>query len=174
MDKRRTIATVLALILGIAAAALIMQRIGGAAGAPGLSSKAYFYDLNTGELFASDANRVPPIDAPSGALHGTTDAKAGVLAYVFKCDDAGHEHFIAWLETYKPETQRALMQSAQNKQHPLARTAGGMSPLVARVNPDAPGKVQWVDANTPAGAEILRGGAKPCPDGSAPIPLIPQ
>ena len=62
---------------------------------PGVSSKEWYYDLNTGELFESKAGQMPPIESPSGPLADGTDA--GVRAYVF-IDSSRGEQIIGFLE----------------------------------------------------------------------------
>jgi len=69
------------------------------------SKKAWFYDLNTGELFVDKADEVPPIEAPSGPLPNGQPAgvKAYVLTYVSEPNES--EKFIGFLETTNPDAQ---------------------------------------------------------------------
>lgn len=63
----------------------------------------WYYDLGSGELFATDALRVPPIEAPSGG--------EGVEAVVFscgQCDDPANRH-IAYLITTHPDNDTVQM-----------------------------------------------------------------
>lgn len=62
----------------------------------------WYYDLNTGDLFAAKAGRIPPIAAPSGPL--PNGAPAGVRAYVFSyvAEPNESERIIGFLETKDP------------------------------------------------------------------------
>ncbi len=64
--------------------------------------KEWYYDLNTGELFAAKACRMPPVAAPSGPL--ADGRQAGVRAYVFSyvSEPNDSERFIGFLETKDP------------------------------------------------------------------------
>jgi len=174
---KKTIQTVVILIVVLAAGALIIIRSGGNRPLPGMSRHAYFYDLNTGELFTAEADRIPPIDAPSGVLRGTQGDKAGVRAYVFTCgDNTESDRYIAWIETYTPEAQRAVAEQRKRPatSHPVAGPGVGFTPSrIARVNPESPGDVRWTGSDTPKGVDIVRSSTTPCADGSAPIPCVP-
>ncbi len=111
--------------------------------------KEWFYDLNTGELFADRAGQIPPIAAPSGPL---PDGKpAGVRAYVFSysLDPNSTDRFIGFLETTDPNADRS-------KLGPLdLRVPGaeqwGQGRLIRRVEDE-----QWFSANGPQGRAIMR------------------
>lgn len=65
----------------------------------------FYYDVNTGELFAAMSDRIPPITAPSDRL--MSDSLSGVRAYVYSCsscDDAS-SRFVGYLETYTLDTK---------------------------------------------------------------------
>lgn len=81
------------------------------ASGPGVTrerEKAWFYDLNTQQLFAAAGDDVPPIDAPSGAL--TDGQPAGVRAYVFSrvSEPNESERFIGYLEMFTPEGKEMI------------------------------------------------------------------
>lgn len=67
------------------------------------AGKAWFYDLNTNELFDAPATSIPPIEAPSGNLPDGTPA--GVQAVVL---EGNGERKIAYIFTYPPETKAHL------------------------------------------------------------------
>ncbi len=177
MEKKQTLVSVSVLVLAVAIAAVFITKLTGGSKLPGVSRHAYYYDLNTGELFIDDAALIPPIDAPSGVLKGTERDKAGVRAYVFTCgEDSEADRYIAWLETYTPEAQRLLTQTKPDKStHPLGGPAGGgPTPLVAQVNPDAPDKLTWTPSLSPMGVKLIHSGITPCPNGSTPKPCFPK
>ena len=77
--------------------------------------KAWFFDLNTQQLFVAGSDDVPPIDAPSGAL--TDGQPAGVRAYVFSYvnDPKVSERFIGYLEKFTPEGQKMISTIRKSK-----------------------------------------------------------
>ena len=69
--------------------------------------KAWFYDLNTAELFVDEDTKLPPIVAPSGPL--LDGQLAGVRAHVYRRGFGENQSkpFIGFLETYKTEPATA-------------------------------------------------------------------
>ena len=67
------------------------------------AGKLWFYDLNTGELFESSSEKLPPIDAPS-AKPAADGRPAGVIAHVWGCGSCEDKSkwFVAYLETLSP------------------------------------------------------------------------
>ncbi len=67
-----------------------------------LGEKEWFYDLNTGKLFAAKKGLTPPIEAPSGPLPNGRPAgvRAYVLTYAYEPNES--ERFIGFLETTDP------------------------------------------------------------------------
>lgn len=63
------------------------------------NDKAWYYDLNTGELFAGKKCLVPPVESPSGALADGTNA--GVIAHVitYADDPEASDLVVVYLET---------------------------------------------------------------------------
>ena len=49
--------------------------------------QAYFYDMNTGRVFAENSDLYAPIVAPSGDMY--QGRPAGARAYIFTCDECG-------------------------------------------------------------------------------------
>ena len=109
------------------------------------STKAWFYDLNTNELFTAKSDLTGPIEVPSGPL--PDGSPAGVKAYVFSyVDDPNEsERFIGFLEMPDPNT-------AADK--PNANLSGaelwGYGKLIRRVDDD-----QWFLANSSQGQTIV-------------------
>jgi hypothetical protein len=104
-----TLAAVVVLVLALGA--IVMQLVGG----PQIPRfDAYYYDLESDELFIAESGLYPPIEGPSGDLRG-------VKAYVLTCGDcpsnlAGMsveeiertDAFIGWFEIYESEVKQAL------------------------------------------------------------------
>ena len=77
--------------------------------------KAWFYDLNTKQLFVDEDTEIPPIAAPSGPL--PDGQHAGVRAHVY-CRGFGENQskpFIGFLETYKTEPATASDPTSEPK-----------------------------------------------------------
>lgn len=123
MNNNSAIVTVGAVaLLCVAVGLLIYESRGPSYYIP---SKAYFYDLNTGKLFAASAKDIPPIAAPSGPYHG--DKAGGVKAYIYACgscpDDLSGQTaeqleskkiYVAYLEMYTAEAKQAQEKAMQN------------------------------------------------------------
>jgi len=128
---------------------------------------AYYYDLNTGELFAAAAELTAPIRAPSGAVRGT-DEPAGVRAYVYTCGDQPSQ-YIAWLEKSSQTAQAAKNDGSAGRTHPvlleLDAGAGASSTWVALVDVESGAPIEWQPAGSQAGIGIVRGAVRACPSG---------
>ncbi|MCX5659803.1 MAG: hypothetical protein NTW19_08790 [Planctomycetota bacterium] len=140
--------------------------------APPVSRLAWFYDLNTDNLFAANAES-PPIDAPSGPQR---DGKpAGVRAYVFACGDcaAEKERQVAWLETFtvkptgpgwEPDGRRRPAAPPPPESMATPSETGGS--LVKK-----PEGIRWIRSATEQGKAIQV--VADCPDGKPPRPCKP-
>ncbi len=123
-----------------------------------LSDKAWFYDLNTGQLFVGRDDQIPPIKALSGPLRIESASgslqeggPAGVKAYVFSYapEPNESERFIGFLETTIPE-------AIKEKLKPIEPRASGAEQwgherLIRRVKDK-----KWVPANSYQGRAILK------------------
>ena len=116
------------------------------------NNKAWFYDLNTGELFTAKTDKLPPIKAPSG--HLPNGEPAGVRAYVFSYAKEPNEsdYFIGFLETFTPEAKKHLsklikLKTAKSRES-IKKLDDGR--LVRRA-----GSNQWVPANSNEGRAII-------------------
>jgi hypothetical protein len=91
VDTRRWINAKPRLIMSVAGASVLVLVVTIGLLLPGKTvkvqeyKKGWFYDLNTGELFAAKADLIAPIEAPSGEL--SQGGPAGVRAYVFSYSD---------------------------------------------------------------------------------------
>jgi len=113
-----------------------------------ISDKAWFYDLNTGELFVGRDDQLPPIEAPSGPL--PTGGPAGVKAYVFSYVDEPNEseRFIGFLEILTAKAKKERPDSI--KTGSSGAEQWGQGRLIRRVNDK-----NWVPANSYQGRLIL-------------------
>ena len=102
-------------------------------GEPETSSKFYYYDMNTGELFIDEANLIPPIKAPSGG--------EGVLAEVYSCGDCEGEQYVGLLRKYSDSAKAAIEKE-------LPPDASGS--LVRLANDNS----SWVPADSPQGQQM--------------------
>ena len=123
----------------------------------------WYYDLNTGQLFADTPNQITPVRAPSAPVPipagmNPDDLLDGVLAYVYackSCEESGR--VIAYLETYTAEAHNKLQEFARfspGVELPpelQALKKGEQGVLVKRPKDD-----QWVDRNSAAGQKIVR------------------
>ena len=87
--------------------------------------KEWYYDLNTGELFAAQKGLTPPIEAPSGPL--TDGQPAGVRAYVlsYVAEPNEAERFIAFLEIADPNALKNVSNKPGPKLTPTRRWGRG-------------------------------------------------
>jgi hypothetical protein len=175
--NKKPLLIILTLVLVVIVTFLAVNPFGKDRSLPGTTRNVYYYDLNTGELFSASAGLIPPIDAPSGVLLGTTSSKAGVRAYVFGCGSClPEDRHVAWIEMYDNEARKNLTEQLSAKTHPLASRMGpeAVTSHVAEVNLEDPRDVKWVGLNSLKGSSIVRQSALSCPDGSAAIPCMPD
>ena len=125
-------------------------------------AKAYYYDLNTGQLFVGKKDLDTPIEAPSGRL--ANGQPAGVKAYVFSYDQNPEEseRFIGFLEM---KDARYTGGSGSN-----TGAKWGEGKLIKRVEDK-----NWVTANSPEGRKIFDSVVyKTNKNGEMPIPCQPK
>lgn len=135
-------------------------------------ARAWFYDMNTQQLFAGDPFLLPPIKAPSGAIQKETpatshlDGLAGVRAYVFACGDPSVEanRKIGWLESFTPDFKAKYPDYGSLSD--LAPSDFKGSRLV-----QLPGDTKWLDLQSKEAEAIVK--IPDCPDGKSAVPLNP-
>lgn len=105
----------------------------------------YFYDLNTGELFAGRSNQVPPIEAPSGPL--PDGSPAGVGAYVIEYVDAPGERHIVYLERFVGEAVEAYRRYKQDTEQGTLGPESAEAFRIAQRGREisAPDQIAWVN-----------------------------
>lgn len=150
--RQNPLAGVLIAAALIAVAVVITMRSGSAADAP---RQAWFYDVQTGQLFAAAASEIPPVDAPSGPGNG-------VAAFVFGCGSCNEaDRFINHLLTY---TEKARQTMAQLDTHDMT-TQVDLIDAGTRVAPppDEPGaEPQWIPKTSPQGADLIDAAPSRC------------
>jgi len=131
---------------------------------PDDSKKAWFYDLNTGELFTAKRDLTGPLEAPSGPL--PDGSPSGVKAYVFSyvADPNESERFIGFLEMPDPNTT-----ADEPDPHLRGAELWGHGKLIRRVDDD-----QWFQANSPQGKTILAELFRPSENGLEVIYYFPE
>jgi len=124
---------------------------------------AFFYDLNTKELFEGPADSPGPIDTPSGPCQGMP---AGVRAHLFVCGSPeDSQPFIGFLSI--PESALGGGSSdAGAGQTP--EEEGEMAMLIKR-----PGDSRWVHQDSPEGERIIQSVIQQCPRDTYPRPYRP-
>lgn len=70
-------------------------------------TRLWFFDLNTGKIFAGPIEQLPPIPAPSGDLIGHPGTPAGVLASVIRVEGDPVQR-VAFIQVYTPEAKRLI------------------------------------------------------------------
>jgi len=116
--------------------------------------KLWFYDLNTGELFAGDVAELPPIAAPSGDLKGASGQAAGVLASVIRLEGETDKK-VAFLQAYTKEAKEMIQNSRQNQGGAPADYEKIMAGTMVALPPKTPGdKINWVAMSSPDGYKI--------------------
>ncbi len=142
-----------------------------------LSVKAWFYDLNTGQLFVGKDDQIPPIEAPSGPLRIESAAgplqeggPAGVKAYVFSYVDEPNEseRFIGFLETSVPREIMERLESIKPKAEGDTER-WGYGKLVRRLEDK-----YWVPGDSDEGRTILKEVYLPNKNGERPDYCPPE
>jgi hypothetical protein len=123
---------------------------------------AWFYDLNTGQLFTADSKKAGPIEAPSGPLPdgGPAGFRANVYSYVLDPNES--DLFVGFLERPDPNAKGATPDRSDFE----AWTQGV---LIRRVEDQ-----DWVSAAGAAGEKILMEMTRPNEKGQTPIYQVPR
>lgn len=162
-SRNRLMVIVAIITLGIATVMIVRQTR-----PPRLtkSGQAYFYDLDSRELFTAPGNQLPPITAPSGGR--------GVLAHIFACDDCGDrsKHVVVYLEMLTEEVQARLLSDTggdhSSREHAALLDTG----LRVAAKPSPGEEPQWVAASSAQGLAIQDQARKLC-DGNPARPCKP-
>jgi len=139
LNNNSAVTTIGAVVL-LLVALVVLSWTNGLFGSGSGGVDSYYYDLKTKKLFTADAQKVPPITAPSGANNG-------VLAHVFSCGDcsAASSRYVGWLEKFTPATKKKLEKTHTfmeiNPQTDLIRLPQGKS--------------KWVPSSSMMGSKII-------------------
>lgn len=146
---------------------------------------AYFYDMNTGELFTAPSDRNPPIETDSGPYTGefcppklreSGGLPAGVIAHVFACGDCSEENRkIAYVEMYTPRLKQMLEnrdELTEEERYEL-ESSMEMHRLVMKPDETDEQKKGWRPYAAPGVYEYIEAANKPCPDGEYPLMCFP-
>ena len=127
-------------------------------------SKAWFYDVNTGKLFAAGSRKAGPIEAPSGPLPegGPAGFRANVYSYVLDPNEA--ELFVGFLE--KPNPREGSREEAPDRSD-FDEWARATS--IRRIDSN-----DWVPATSSGGEDIMAETARPNEKGQTPIYHVPR
>lgn len=166
VNNNSAVATVLAVLALVVALAVLVWTSGG--GKPrGAPSQQWFYDLGSGELYEAPMDSIPPIETESGPENG-------VKAIVYSCSSCDSDRQIAWIEKYKPDARKKLMEFRAKQKE--AAGSGKPVPPMAMMDPmmmemgrgkviSRHDKIKWVSMDSESGRKIQAGIRKPCPEG---------
>lgn len=163
-DNPRTVAIVALLSLLLLGFTLSLIRRATPSEHYRLSKKAWFYDLNTGELFVASSKQIGPIEAPSGPLPNGEPAGLRAHVYSFRSDPNESERVVGFLEKPDPDADvKALASDPRNFQE----WARGR--LIRRVGGDT-----WVSPTSQRGRQIIQELTHPNSQGRTPVYCTPD
>ena len=170
MNNNSALVTIIAVVVLVICLGLIFLQMGG----PGRAriTEQYYYDLNTGKLFAAEATATPPIDAPSGPFN---DAPGGVKAYVYACESCPggltgmtaeqvrqEGATIAYLEVYPLEAKQAMEAAANATEAPPPGVYEAQQANLVK----APQGQEWAKMYSRQGMQLMDTVSNLCPDGT--------
>jgi len=110
--------------------------------------KAWYYDLNTGKLFAAKSSLVPPIEAPSGPLPDGRPAGVRAHVFTFSAEPNESDRFIGFLETTDPNA--GINGSGSEGERTGGFASWGHGKLIRRVEDE-----KWVSGGSKEARAIL-------------------
>lgn len=118
LSESRTVTAFVSLVVVLTCGYFIFHRTVGSQAIPTTPwANAWFYDLNTKQLFVAKQTNLPPVDSPTGQTAEQTPA--GVWAYVYTCTtcDDPKNQFIAWIEKLTPQAKSELHAMISSMKH---------------------------------------------------------
>lgn len=120
LNENTAITTIAAVVLLMIALGVMLMTVTGGGGGGGFEppTQKYFYDLNTGELFAVPMDELPPIErgAPYALPNGQT-IPAGVEAIVFAPQRGSEDQYVVgWVETLRPDKRTEILQTKRQSE----------------------------------------------------------
>ena len=148
-------------LLSVLLLAVVVSLVGRRAPGPRYkeSKKAWFYDLNTGELFSGSSKQTGPIEAPSGPLPNGEPAGLRAHVYSFLSDPNAAELFVGFLEKPDPNADAKKLSSDRRNFKEWARGR-----LIRRVGGDT-----WISPTSQRGRQIIQELTHPNTYGQTPI-----
>jgi hypothetical protein len=128
------------------------------------SKKAWFYDLNTGELFSASSKQTGPIKAPSGPLPNGKPAGVRAHVYSYLSDPNAAELFVGFLEKPDPKANVKKLSSDRRNFKEWARGR-----LIRRVGGD-----EWISPTSQRGRQIIQELTHPNSQGQTPVYQSPR
>ncbi len=125
---------------------------------------AWFYDLNTGRLFAAENEQVGPIEAPSGPLPNGDPAGLRAHVYSYVLDPNESERFVGFLEKPDPRASQGKHTADLSDFQNWSRNK-----MIKRVDDK-----EWVRATGRQGREILEELSRPNELGQTAIYCTPD
>ncbi len=131
------------------------------------SKTAWFYDMNTGKLFAAGAKEPGPIKAPSGPLPDGSPAGFRAHVYSYVLDPNESELIVGFVQKPDPNAQSNQRASVKDA---IPDWAVGI--LIRRVENEQPSV--WVSPMSREGREITESMIRPNEQGQSPIYQVPK
>jgi len=163
INRKPAVTAIVLLGLLCASMAFLVSWVWSQMDSPQPKARAYYYDQNTGELFALPADTIGPVETPSGPYRGMP---AGVRAHVFSWGPyrRGSEKIIGWLQV--PTDAVPADQRPAGVEANLETEEDDI--LIRRVEDD-----RWFHPNSPEGRLIEKEFQAKCPKGQRPNYLRP-
>lgn len=157
MERQTLLKVGLAFVLLFAGAVLIVTNLRGVSQTRGNApAQAYFYDLESHQLFAASADATPPIPAPSG------EGKA-VRAFIYTCGSCKTDRRLVYLQMLTERAHDAASRMARLDQQERARLYDVVHQgTMVAAEPTNGSPPRWVSIATPEGRAITQTSAAMC------------
>jgi len=163
-DNPRLVAAVACVSVFLLLVVLVLVRCPGSGPEYEEGREAWFYDMNTGELFTASSRKAGPIEAPSGPLPDGEPAafRANVYSYVLDPNEA--ELFVGFLEKPNPDASSRKKAPDRSDFDEWAQATS-----IRRIDSN-----DWVPATSSAGEQIMAEMGRPNEKGQTPIYQVPR
>jgi len=130
------------------------------------TTKTYYYDTRSNDLFTSPTFRLPPISAPSD--DADSQARSGVIARVFSCSscEVKDSRIVGYLETYSPDALKSIgladvdLSKADHESLAMNIAESAAAHIFVR----SPDNDQWHVYGSKQGQAIVTAARRQCPD----------
>jgi len=151
LNNNPAVMTIAAIVVLLICLAVIYSNLTGSGGNRRIVD-VYFYNIDTGDLYAEPANSIPPVDTDAGP--GT-----GVRAHVYSCGSCTPDEWtIAYLEKFSDDARDAIVNNPESMEAAQAYDSG----LLVRGLDDQ----EWVPVYSEQGMQVSEALANLCPAGS--------